>query len=111
MTVYERIKERRKELHMTQDELAIAAGYSGRSSISAIEKGEFDLSIDKLNAIAEALDTTSAYLLGWEQNSKQIAYKLNVNDDLQDLMVEISNIPPKDRLKLCEIIKTFLKND
>ena len=37
-TLYINIKQRRKALGMTQEELAVKAGYTDRSSISKIEK-------------------------------------------------------------------------
>lgn len=46
--LYENIKNRRKELHMTQSELAERLGYADRSVISRIEKGEIDLGQSKI---------------------------------------------------------------
>ena len=40
MKLYERIKKRREELGMSQDELAQKLGYKSRSTIAKIEKGE-----------------------------------------------------------------------
>lgn len=47
---------------MTQEELAIAAGYEGdtsRSTISKIEHGKTDLPISKIHDIAKALDRST----------------------------------------------------
>ena len=57
------IKRRRKELHMTQTELANAVGYTSDSTISKIEKGQIDLSTTMLQSIAKALQTTSISLI------------------------------------------------
>ena len=40
---YERIRRRREELGLSQDELAKKLGYKSRSSINKIEKGENDI--------------------------------------------------------------------
>lgn len=50
-----RLKFYREKANLSQDELARACGYSDRSSITKIEKGERDLSIDKLKPICIAL--------------------------------------------------------
>ncbi len=61
-----RIKHRRLELDMTQEELARQVGYTSRSSINKIELGLVDLPQSKISAIANALGVSPAYLLGWE---------------------------------------------
>ena len=53
-----KIKERREELHMTQEELAQKSGVS-RQTISSIETGKYEnVLVGTLAAIALALDTT-----------------------------------------------------
>ena len=66
MTIYEKIKQRRMELNLSQEELADMTGYTSRSSIAKIEKGLVDLSQSKITLFAKALNTTTAYLMGWE---------------------------------------------
>ena len=63
-----RIRERRKQLGMTQEELASKMGFKTKGSISKIEAGERNLPISKIKLFAEILDTTPAYLMGWEDN-------------------------------------------
>ncbi len=64
-----RVKEKRIELNMTQEELAIKSGYTSRSSINKIELGLVDLPQSKISSIASALDVSPAYLLfGFTQN-------------------------------------------
>lgn len=65
-TMYERIKRLREEQNISQEELAKKSGYSNRSTITKIEKGERKPTIDKIKAIANALNVTPAYLMGWE---------------------------------------------
>ena len=61
-----RIKERRESLGMTQDELAKKLGYTSRSTVNKVEKGIHDVSQSNVVKYANALDTTPAYLMGWE---------------------------------------------
>lgn len=65
-TIGNRIRMRREELNMTQDELAQLLGYKSRSSINKIESGENKLPTDKVAAFAKALDTTTQYIMGVE---------------------------------------------
>ncbi|MDL2235288.1 XRE family transcriptional regulator [Christensenellaceae bacterium OttesenSCG-928-L17] len=64
----ENVRKRRVELDMSQDKLASMLGYKSRSTIAKIEVGENDLTQSKINKMAAALDTTPAYLMGWEAN-------------------------------------------
>lgn len=64
--VYVNIKKRRKDLHMTQMELAEKCGYKDHTTINAIEHGRTDITLKRLHQIAAALDTTVAALFGLE---------------------------------------------
>ena len=63
MGVGSKIKQRRIELGLSQDELAKKLGYNSRSTINKIEKGINDISQTKLIAFANALNTTPNDLL------------------------------------------------
>lgn len=65
-SIHDRIRERRIELGLSQDQLAAKMGYKSRSSINKIESGQADIARNKLEQLAEALLTTPAYLMGWE---------------------------------------------
>ena len=64
-TLCQRIRKRREYLDLSQAELADILGYSDRSTIAKIEKGVNDITQSKIEAFAEALHTTPAYLMGW----------------------------------------------
>lgn len=68
----DRIKSRRLELNMTQEELALKVGYKTKGAISRIENGDRDISQSQITAFAKALNTTEAYLMGWEETSTDI---------------------------------------
>ena len=61
--LYRNIRRRRLELNLSQDELAVRAGYAGKGSIAHIEAGRTDLGLEKIIKFAEALDTTPSELL------------------------------------------------
>jgi transcriptional regulator with XRE-family HTH domain len=64
LKVYKNIKARRLELHISQQKLAEMVGYTDKSAISHIEKGEWDIPQSKLEAIAKVLNMKPGELLG-----------------------------------------------
>jgi hypothetical protein len=56
MTMGEKIKDRRKALGMTQQELAEKMGFKTRSHISLIEQGERNIPVNKIKKLAKILD-------------------------------------------------------
>ena len=70
MNLAEKIKIRRNELNMSQEELAKKMGYSSRSSINKIENGR-PVSQKIIYRLAKVLETTPAYLMGWEEETKK----------------------------------------
>ena len=67
-----RIKARRIEIRMTQSELAAKVGYKDKSTIAKIESGANDITQTKVVEFAKALDTTIAYLMGWEEGKETL---------------------------------------
>lgn len=80
MTVGERIKQRRLELHLSQDELAKKVGYKSRSSINKIELSR-DLPLRKVELMAKALDTTPDYLMGWTEEAQNYIMTLRDREE------------------------------
>jgi repressor LexA len=60
-----RIKRRREQLGMTQEDLASKMGYKQKSTIAKWELGIRDVPARKVAALAEALETQAEYLVGW----------------------------------------------
>ena len=65
MTAGERIRQKRKELNLSQDDLAKKVGYKSRSSIQKIECAR-KLPLNKVEVMAHALNCTPGFLMGWE---------------------------------------------
>lgn len=65
MDIGEKIRLRREELGMSQDELAKKCGYASRVSISKIESGQRDVPNNKIEPFARALRVLPEYLMGW----------------------------------------------
>lgn len=70
LTIGQRVRQARKAKGYNQTELANVLGKSLRT-IQKYESGEIEISVSMLNEIAAALDTTTAYLLGYETDKEQ----------------------------------------
>lgn len=92
-TIYQRIKKRRMELDMSQEELAKKVGYSHKTAICKIEAGQRKLKEDVISKLAKALDTTPSYLMGWDKEdddatlSDRLLTRYRELDDLDQAMV------------------------
>ena len=79
------IRNRRKELKITQDELAKLTGYSDRSSIAKIEKGIVDLSQSKIIDFSKALNVTPTQIINaensWRLDNKNFISEQNINNN------------------------------
>jgi repressor LexA len=104
LKLYENIRERRKELGLTQSDLAHKVGYSDKSMIAKIENGKVDLGQSKILEIAKALQISPSELTGWEDTST----KLNPIDlsDFDLVAVPVfGSIPPGVPLEQIECIE------
>lgn len=72
LDIYKRIRARREELGLSQEELASRMGYKSKSSINKIEMGINDIPQSKVLAFARALDTTTAYLMGCDDGGDSV---------------------------------------
>ena len=61
--LYRNIRSRRMELGMTQRELAEKCGYRDHTTINKMEKGQVDITFERLKQIAMALDTSVVTLI------------------------------------------------
>ena len=66
MTIGKRIRRRRKQLGMTQGELAKLMGYAERSTISMVESDQRDITWENVCKYAKALQCSPSYLMKWE---------------------------------------------
>lgn len=79
MNIGDRVKQLREQKGMTQQELATRLGYRSKSSVAHIENGR-DIPRSMVVSLADILDTTPAYLMGWE------GQKNNVPDNIRDVV-------------------------
>lgn len=95
------IKQRRRELEMTLDDVAKAVGVN-RSTVQRWESGAiFNIKRDKIAKLAFVLRVSPEYLLGWTEDPTR-----NIDDDLEAACVDLSN---REREQLLNYI-LFLKS-
>ena len=105
MELYKRIKKRREELGMSQDELAQKLGYKSRSTIAKIEKGENDITQSKIAAFAQALQTTPGNVMGLDSEdtstispaAQKYQILLNLTPDLSEAVELYTSLDVSDR--------------
>jgi transcriptional regulator with XRE-family HTH domain len=103
-----RIKSRRQELNMSQEELANKCGYKSRSTINKIELGINDVPQSKINAIASALDSTVGYIMGWTSEPHQLGV-YEYDDDCLKETIEMNN--SEEYQKAMELYTKYLALD
>jgi DNA-binding helix-turn-helix protein len=121
MGIGDRIKERRIQIDMTQDELAERLHYSSKSSISRIELNKQNLTQDKIVEIADVLRTTPSYLMGWTDSPERNSSAKNPinaqldqtsNDELSDefraALNAITRLSPKELQMLITTVQSIL---
>ena len=92
-----RVKMRREEIGMSQDELAHKLGYAGKSFISKVESGINEIPQSKVPLLAEVLRTSVPYLMGWnrdmqdrtgltEEERQIVAYYRSLNRTGKDIV-------------------------
>lgn len=117
MNIGQRIKQRRKELRMSADELGKRLG-KDRSTIYRYENGDIEnLPLDILEPIAEVLMTTPQALMGWEKVQKKndilsdIVLKLNEDMELLEMVETLSKLGFEKREAVKSILNAFSEVD
>lgn len=110
-TVGENILRMRKKLGWTQEELALKMGYKSKSTINKIEMGKNDIPQSKILQFAEALGTTPAYLMGWEEDKKETALDDIELTEGERILIELFRKLPDEAQKMyLEVLRTSLKS-
>lgn len=109
MKVNEIIKKRRKELGLTLKDVANELNVS-ESLISRYESNDVkNMGIDKLIPLAKVLNTTPAYLMGWQEGDKREIYDFYINENLagdvkyKNKKISIIMGDPKDKSTFKEL--------
>ena len=97
MGLKENIKSKRIERKMTFEDLAKSVGVS-RQTIQRYESGVIgNIPSDKIELIARALDTSPAYLMGWEQIDSNFSGKEAPKEIYDKFKNNVSKFHGKDK--------------
>lgn len=108
-TVGNRIFQRRKELDLTQEELARMMGYKSKSTINKIEMGINDIPQSKIAKFAEVLATTPSFLMGWdEEDDSPEEPKLTEGEKM--LLDLFRRVPEDQQTLVLQMIRVALGN-
>lgn len=106
MTIGERIKGKREELGLTQEELGRLCGTT-KQTIFKYETGVVtNIPLDRLDIIADSLQTTTAYLMGWEKEKPTAGQGDGPKERAHKLLDEL----PDEKLRDVMSYMTFLKS-
>lgn len=109
MTIADRIRIKREELHMTQDELATRCGYAGKSSISKIEQSGDDITLKKIQRVASALGVSHRYLMGWEDGQPETEADVDKVEKAMELYDRFISLPPSYQGALLNLLASLQK--
>lgn len=105
-TIGNNISRIRRDLGLTQEDLAKLMGYKSKSTINKIELGINDIPQSKIVQFAEVLGTTPAELMGWKEEEKNnspteaaltegermwMELYHRVSDDTRDILIKMMN--------------------
>ena len=110
MTIGDRIKLRRKELGMSADKLGEVIG-KNRATVFRYENGDIErMPIDVIEPIAEALLTTPAYLMGWEDEDEKTATQKDsgMSEAKLQLLALAESCSDEEASRLLQMMELFL---
>jgi transcriptional regulator with XRE-family HTH domain len=112
MNIGTRIKQRRKDLKMSADELGKLIG-KDRSTIYRYEKGDIEtMPIEILEPVAKFLQTTPQHLMGWDNEEIE---KPTDDDRLSEnikRLVDFAKSVPDDKVDLVlKVMKSIVESD
>jgi repressor LexA len=115
VTIGQRIQQKRKEMKLSADELAKRLG-KDRSTIYRYEKGDIEkFPLDILEPIAKALNTTPAYLMGWEKKEKEnniiadIVVRLRTDSEFLSVVTQLNKLDDKKLKSVKQMLLAFNK--
>ncbi len=124
INIGQRIKDRRKELNLSAEQVAELIGVSPATVYRYESNYISNMGVDKITPIAKALNTTEAYLLGWTDDvdlstmqegmyRRLVAYQraLKKNSYIKTLFDTISDLDDKQSMRVYDLLTDYLSCD
>lgn len=105
MSLGQNIRIYREKLGLSQTELAKKLGYKDRSTIAKIESDVNDLTQSKIVAIADALETTPAALMGWEKEQPIVSDGLP--EVKRELLAFVDRLSEQECAQLLRVVRAI----
>lgn len=102
-----RIRQRRLQLGMSQEELAFKIGTS-QKQISRYERDDSDFTGKVLLKLADALETTSDYILGITDSPDREVREDNLDELETEIFTLLRSQPEDERRRALSVIKAML---
>lgn len=83
-----KLRQRRIELGLTQEELAYMVGYTSKSTINKIEKNKHDVNHSTIEKLAEALKCSPAFFI------EDVNHEPRPSDAVMEYAEKLSKLPP-----------------
>lgn len=113
MELAEKVKIRREQLGLSQEELALRMGYKSRSSINKIETGR-PVTQKIIARLADALGVSIPYLMGWDETPADdlegmgaLAAQLLLDPDAMEMAREYMQLSEADRYAVRLVIASM----
>lgn len=117
MNLADKVRNRRCELGLSQEELALRMGYSSRTSINKIENGR-PCSQKIIARLAEALDVSIAFLMGWDEEIKKnpvnVAERhieILMDEDISEIFEDFKTLNKKKRKIVKDLVRSLAETD
>ena len=110
MELADKVRLRREQIGISQDELARRMGYKSRTSINKIENGR-PVSQKIIVRLAEALNVPVAYLMDWEEKKEPTDLDDGLSENVMKL-VEFARSVPEDKADMIlKVMRSIVGDD
>ncbi len=116
MTIGSRIKERRLYLGLSAEELGRRLG-KDRATIYRYENGDIEnMPLDVLKPLAETLETTPAYLAGWEikkdnDTMSDVVVRMRSDEAFYKAVLALNELNSSKLAGAVQVLKAFQSSD
>ncbi len=116
MHIGQKIKVKRKELGWSQRDLAAKMGYNNNSTIVRIEQGTVDVPQSRIVKFAEVLNTSIAYLMGWEEEIEKDPvglaerhFEILMDEDISEIFEDFKLLDKQERQLVKDLVHNLAK--
>ena len=117
MTLGQKLKSKREELGLTQGYIAKKVGVATQTIFKYENEIVTNIPLDRLELLADALNVTPAYLMGWEETTikkndtiADIILQIRSDEELLKIVKDICELSPEQQAAVQNLIFAFNNN-